>query len=436
MKQTFPHRNRKTTATLRALLTVAALSVLVATAAPPPAAAPQTPAPAPAGTPVPLRIRPDVIIRPDVTVRSIRSLTYYHPVPWGQFTLPPFEAALEDIRRLGGNTVWLILPWHQFQPVALPQPQWDQAALDHLEQAVAAAEKRGMNVIAPLCYLGVGWSPKGIDSRIWTVDSAMYGAFSRYALELIGKLGAHRNLIYLLYTEGCEPVMESLRQFPQAGESFRAWCRALSPDLFLWNARWGTDYTEWRQVQPINYATDRGNWRRVEDHYRWVAAVLRQSHGALARRIRPQIKGKALLGYHDYSLIARDYAKGDTPIPPDQPYDFLSLACYDNPSYKTTAQYEAALRQALARGRQCHPKLPLAVLEAGSSSSDASPQRQADAIRMVAGQARLQGIGLNIWMWKDMNFPSAHRATYGLVDKDGKPKPAYEALKKAWAPAP
>lgn len=367
-------------------------------------------------------------------IRSIRSVTFYDHKPWDKFSLPDFEAALDQMRRLGANTVWLVLPWHHFQPVALPEPQWSQSALDHLEQAVTAAERRGMSVILPLCYLGMGWEPKGIDARIWTVAPTMYGAFSRYVLEMVARLSAHRNLIYLLDTEASTPKMDSLRRYPQAVAAFRAWCRETAPDIQYWNARWGTDYQSWEQVQPIDYPAEHGNARRMTDHWRWGASILRQTHGALAWQIKQKIRGQALIGYHDNELIVLDWAKGDSPMPTDNPYDFLSLAYYPKPLDLSQAQFQTGLRTAIARCRARYPGLPLAMLETGADTHDFGLTRQASVVRNVAVQANFHGLGLNIWMWKDYALAAEPtQASYGLLTAQGQPKPAFEALRQVWA---
>lgn len=362
-------------------------------------------------------------------IESVRSFTYYAPARnWANFDLQAFAESLDGMKGAGANTVWLVLPWFDFQPQALPAPVWDEKALRNLDGAVGLAEKRGMKVILPLCYLGVGWSPKGIDARFWTLDPTYYHAFEKYALELIRRLSAHGNLLLMLYTEGSEPSTADLRGSPLAVQSFRAWCRGCNGDVGYWNKRWGTKYT-WATLQPLGPDVGALAWI---DHWRWVADLLVKTHGELARKIKAQVGQKALLGYHEYSLINLNWAEGESPIPKDNPYDFLSMVHYSGLEQATVEKTRQEMKEKLARFRRLYPKMPLMVGESGADTYHFGFRDQARAAEAVLGFAREEKLGINWWMWRDFTNADLVQCSLGVLEVDGKPKPAHVAIKKIW----
>jgi hypothetical protein len=368
-------------------------------------------------------------------ITSIRGITYYtYGTEWEHFDLPQFELALNDLKQLGVNSVWLILPWKSFQPGALPTPTWNEEALKRLDLAVGMIEQHGMNAILPLCYLGPGWEPQGIDARVWTLDDRMYKAFTEYAFTFIGRLASHKNILYLLYTEGCEPYIDTVRNYPIAVEAFRAWCKSVNPKLEYWNQRWDTKFANWEAVLPIGYTSGDANPARFDDHWRWCASILRERHAPLAREIRKKIKGQALLGYHDYSLIAQDWARGESPITADIPYDFLSIAGYYGLANASFEQYKTSIVEIVARCRTRYPQLPFAMLETGATTYEVGFQGQADAMNYILEMSRKQHFGVNFWMYKDFQCPDLSQAAFGLYTPQGKPKPSLDAVKQAWAP--
>ncbi|AQQ72327.1 hypothetical protein SMSP2_02710 [Limihaloglobus sulfuriphilus] len=369
-------------------------------------------------------------------IESVKSITYYKGEwSWADFDLADFKDTLAQMRQTGANTVWLVLPWIDFQPQALPEPLWNEEAVKNLTAAVTAADDCGMDVILPLCYLGTGWSPEGIDPCIWTVDASMYGAFKSYSRELVGKLirSGNDNMIFLLYGEGCYPYISSLRDYDVTVESFKAWCRKNNSSIDYWNKRWGTEYS-WDNLLPFKGGTsdprDANAWT---DYWRWSSDVVRAAHGGLARELRGVIKGKAIIGYHDDAIISKDWGLGATPIPEDNPYQFLSFAhYYTEQEFGSLDKFISETNTIISTFRQAYPQMPLGIFETGLCVHQSDIDSQAKVVEEMAGIANKKNVGINIWMWQDHETGDDCQRTFGLLYPDGREKPAYTVLKKAW----
>jgi hypothetical protein len=236
-------------------------------------------------------------------------------------------------------------------------------------------------------------------------------------------------MLLLLYTEGSEPAMDALRDSPLAAASFKAWCRARNGDVATWNKRWATQYT-WDNLEP--FAPKGASTDRWTDHWRWVADLLVKTHGELARKIKAQVGDKALLGYHEYSLINADWAKGDSPIPKDNPYDFLSFVHYSNFDQAPLDRTEEEMRGKLERFRTRYPRMPLLLGESGADSYHFGFKDQAAAAQRVLTFARDERIGVNWWMWRDFTGADLSQCSYGVCGIDGTPKPVYGVISKIW----
>ena len=376
-------------------------------------------------------------------IQSVRSFTYYDgsgdaSSKWREFDLGKFSADLDGMKAVGANTVWLVLPWYNFQPVALPQPVWDNKAVQKLNDAVGLAENKGMRVILPLCYLGPSWSPEGIDAHVWVLDKTMYEAFSTYALELIGKLAAHKNIMYFLYTEGSEPTISILRKNKLTIDGFREWARKRNPDIAYWNKRWEANFT-WETMLPLpsdNSFPPGASQKAIEaywtDHWRWCGSLMVERHGELARKIKALVKDNALLGYHEYSLINRDWGKGESPIPKENPYDFLSFVHYTDLKEYPVETTLKDMAEKVARFRKRYPQMPLMLGESGANTYEMGFRDQAKVAKMVLDFAAKEKIGVNWWMWQDFICPDLIQSSFGLLTPAGKQKPVYDVFKKAW----
>jgi hypothetical protein len=373
------------------------------------------------------------------TIESARSITYYKGEwSWADFDLADFKDTLAQMSQTGANTVWLVLPWIDFQPQALPQPQWNESSVENLIAAVTAADDCGMDVILPLCYLGTGWSPAGIDPCVWTVDADMYKAFKSYTCELAGKLlsSGNDNMIFMLYGEGSYPYISSLRDYNAAVESFKKWCRDNDADIEYWNKRWGTEYT-WDNLLPFKGDTgetgDTQDANAWVDYWRWSSDIVSRSHGSLAKELLRIFKGRAIIGYHDDAIIAKDWGGGATPIPEENPYQFLSFAhYYTQAEFGTLDNFISHTNTVISRFRRLYPEMPLGIFETGLCVHQSDIDSQAKVVGGMAAIAQRQKTGINIWMWQDHETGDECQRTFGLLYPDGTKKPAYNALKKAW----
>ena len=369
-------------------------------------------------------------------IQSVKSITYYSGNSnWANFDSVQFETALAGMQSVGANTVWLVLPWIDFQPVALPEPTWNEDAIANLILAIAMAKKRDMNVILPLCYLGIGWSPQGIDPRVWTVDTRMYNAFRTYAKTLVTKIlqSDNDNMIFLLYGEGSYPYTRSLRDYDVTIKSFRKWCHKNNKNIDYWNKRWDTDYT-WDNLLPFTGKVKNDNDKNLwTDYWKWSADIVCETHGELAREIRRIIQNKAIIGYHDDAIISKEWGCGASPIPLNNPYHFLSFAhYYTEREFGSLDNFILQTSTIVSRFKKHYPEMPLGVFETGLCEQEFNRNDQARVVGAMAKIAKQLGIGINLWMWQDHTTGDKCQQTFGLLTLSGEKKPAYFEVSRIW----
>jgi hypothetical protein len=239
-------------------------------------------------------------------------------------------------------------------------------------------------------------------------------------------------VIYLLYTEDCNPYIRHLQQNRVTIEGFRQWCRERNGEIAYWNKRWGTDYT-WDNLMPLG--TKENSKTRQTDYWRWSAAILRERHGHLAQRIKQLVGPHALVGYHDWCIIPFNYADGESPLPEKNPYDFLSISRYYGYDFPGGQKgFEQSIDGAIANSRQKYPALPLAMLECGTASYEVGFGGQAEIVDILLQKATSEKIGINIWMWQDFlgKANTLTECSFGFLTPAGAHKPAYEVLNKRW----
>jgi len=371
-------------------------------------------------------------------IESTRSITYYNgEISWANFDYSRFESTIKEMQDMGANTIWFVLPWIDFHLQALPEPQWNEKAVENLNNAITIVQTQGMRVMLPLCYLGKGWSPKGIDPNVWTADKDMYQAFGLYAKTLITRLlqNGNDNMSFLLYGEGCYPSFHRTREYQITVKSFRKWCRDNNDDINFWNSRWGTCY-KWDNLLPFTgkTASDKENTQNLlADYWRWSSSIICERHGSLAHEIRGIIGNKALIGYHDDAIIAKDWGGGVTPIPKDNPYQFLSFAHYYTlHEYGSLDKFVLQTNDVITKFKKLYPEMPLGIFETGLCEQDFDRNNQANVISEIAHIAERKDVGINIWMWQDHITGDKCQQTFGLITQNGKKKPAYLMLHKIW----
>jgi len=74
--------------------------------------------------------------------------------------------------------------------------------------------------------------------------------------------------------------------------------------------------------------------------------------------------------------------------------------------------------------------MPLVMGEVGAATETCSEDDQARYLTEVAQLAAEKHLGMNIWMWQDFPHTDKEQRSFGLLRKDGSPKPALIALRK------
>lgn len=372
-------------------------------------------------------------------VTTLRSVTYYRfPVGLAKLDLARFRRDAAAAKQLGFNGMWLVVCWRDLCPTALPTVQTDDTAWRKLDRCLDVLSQQGFSVLFPLGYFGRGWAPAGLppDRLVeWMVDPRIWPAYEDYVLRVCRRYAGRRNLLWLFYSESFQGPLGAYRNAPRALASFRAYCQARNADLKYWNQRWGSDYRSFADLGIGDGRCSRGA-TRWEDHFRWVCQVLRDHYGELARRLKAEVGIEGLLGFHDNALITKNWAKGDTPIPADNPYDFLSFT-----GYFAGGEVEARVRnldEIRRRFGNRYPGVPLLLGETGVSTTiPDGEQIQAQYLAAVARFARQKVLGVNVWMWQDLERGSDKERSFGLLRLDGTPKPAVEALRREFSrPSP
>ncbi|MFQ6096742.1 MAG: hypothetical protein ACE5O2_03380 [Armatimonadota bacterium] len=368
-------------------------------------------------------------------VSSLRSVTYY------QFGVELEDADIGLLKRhiarakdVGFNGMWLVVTWKSLSPVALPQPRLNDAAWDRLDAIIVALSKEGFSIIIPLGYFGRGWSPQGIDDQRhaeWILDDSLWNAFEDHVLRFTRRYAHRDNILWMFYTESFQGPIAAYKDLELAEESFRRYCRRTNAEIAHWNQRWGADYASFDDIGMADgrIAKHAARW---EDHWRWVCSVLRARYGALTRKMKTDVAVRGLVGFHDNAMITMDWAKGDTPIPDDNPYDYLSFTAYLGKDQAVEDRLEE-VAQVHSRFRHRYPDVPLMIGETGVPTLVRDEATQAEYLATIARYAKANSLGINIWMWQDFKGSTEEQRSFGLLRLDGTDKPAVEALRKAFA---
>jgi len=380
-----------------------------------------------------LSVAPGLPAAPTLDVKGVsalRSVAYYRfQRPLRSLELEDFRDDLERMRGVGFNTVWIVVPWRELSPVALPEAELAPEVWQKLDAVLERLGAYGFFVVFPLGYFGRGWSPGGLpEARLaeWVIDPAMWGAYEAHVLRLTRRYAACANVLWLFYGESVIQRPSAFEGLAQAEASFRDYCRQANPDIAHWNARWHTVYPA---IDDIGM--EEPGALRWEDHFRWLCDLMRTRFGTLARTLKRDVGIRGLVGFHDDAMITLDWAKGDTPVPADNPYDVLSFVAYldaDTPIGERMAGVQATLD----RFRAQYPKVPMMIGESGVPTLVRDEATQAAYLEAIADFVRAHGLGLNVWMWQDFEGASREQRSFGLLRVDGSAKPAVERLGAAF----
>jgi hypothetical protein len=336
-----------------------------------------------------------------------------------------------------------------------------------------------MYAILPLNYLGGIW-PEGymggdIDlakggtgySGLFLVDNFTWNGFVKYVDYISKSLATYDNVIFLLFSEGAEPVPyyyssvdSRLSKVPQEIiKDLQNWTWFNTPTnadyVSYWNGRWkpSPEFTTPSDVKPIIYCgilkgvpTSTPGYNYCVDYRKWTSSLLRKRFSSLPDLIRRN-HPTAVVGYHDWLLIEEaaliGLTRDDLPIDPNNnPFDFLSFNKYP----ETEDEYNnfAALIDDIIRNFQIYyGKGPELLGETGmcsrgkwSGSEDEVNNKIATFYDNLIPYLKNKKLGFNFWDWLDRWFSlssdwvNACQSSYGLIDLQGNPKPQYNVISR------
>jgi hypothetical protein len=309
----------------------------------------------------------------------IRSVTYVVEEP-----IPNYLAELQDavpaIKKAGFNTVWLVLPWWRIQPRPLADPPvWDEGAVESVRVALDYLARHRMHALIGLDYLGQGWSPQGIDPCGWATNLWMEGAFERYVSGFLRRIEAYNDVAdILIFTETAAPCRNPYENAPR------------------------------------------------------FARQLRLTLGSLPERLPRKLRRLFRIGFHDDALINLNWAKGVSPLPRPQPFDFLSLTAYGF-ERDSAREIDRELTARVRRFRRIAPRTPLVIGELGASRCETHGEAdQARVASALVSYALRHGLGFNVWHWQPVPREDTCRVdtfrALSITDADGRLNEAGRAI--------
>jgi hypothetical protein len=280
-------------------------------------------------------------------VARIRSVTFYEERPFAAYA-DDVVKALPRLKATGFNTVWLVLPWYEFEPKPLAdKPVYDDASFSALRTVLAALRAQRLHALIGLNYLGQGWSPEGIDPCRWIENPQMEGAFEAYVRGFLARIDAYHDVPSILF------------------------------------------FTETAQLCDSNPVA----------HAASLAARLQTTLGSIPARLPRTLRSDFRFGYHDNSLLSLGWSEGVSPIAKPDPFDFLSMSVYGLEGLRSGAIVDD-LDSRVARFRAFDRKAPLLFGEVGASRCSGGLANQVRVERSVLGYAVRRGIGFNVWHWR------------------------------------
>lgn len=128
----------------------------------------------------------------------LKSVTYFGtewPINYWGSEDENLDENLVQIQADGFNSIILVIPWREFQPMDGKQ-EFNQQAFDKLHNVITCAEKHGLWVTLRIGYTWDYYGPSGVPSRFLEVtqkDSAARGMWLRYSKELYQAASSHGN---------------------------------------------------------------------------------------------------------------------------------------------------------------------------------------------------------------------------------------------------
>lgn len=298
------------------------------------------------------------------------------------------NSTISEITKTGFNTVWFVYPWSSFNPKPFSTPPiYNEVQFTNLLNTLELLKKNQMKAIIGLNYLGDDVSNpdgegQGVDQCTWTTDLRTYLAFETYVGEFLRRIENYSDMTYILFfSEGAEPC------------SLNAWDPAQAPQ---------------------------------------IASILRPTLGSLPQRLDPTLRNKFKIGFHDWTLLSRKMALGESPIQMPLSYDFYSFNMYEGEG-KTVEQIGNEFDTKITNIKAMYPFTPIFVGEFGAASCnvktvyysyDSSATEQSRVLDLSLKKVQNLNLGFNIWDWKGQHFesnqtcPENQKGQWGIVYND------------------
>ena len=299
---------------------------------------------------------------PDLTSEfaNLKSITVYKDFPLQTPEEPYIEQMRtylshqsDYIKNIGFNTVWLSLPWNEFNPKPLDDPQYNNIFnFSRLKLLLDKLKENNQKAMLSLNYPTSNWAPQNIDTCSWTTDFASYKAFENYVETMLKALEPYADMVYIiLSSKGAEPCSLDIKKDAEQ-----------------------------------------------------IASILRPTLGSLPQRLDPKLRAKFKIGYHDY-LLSNGDAHGQSPVQMPLSYDFLSFEHQGLEGYDDDINNQI-LNERIKKMEVMYPWTPIILGEFGASSCEklnSSELNQTRFLKTGLSEVLNKKMGFNIWTWSSIN---------------------------------
>jgi len=362
---------------------------------------------------------------------DMRSVCYYnvltdHQTSWTMTAW--FDALKEDLPRMkaaGFNTVWLVVPWADFQPCVNPLTTRQQC-YDLLLAVVDYFRGQGMYLILPHPYLGTGWAPTGYDyAAEWPFAADYVEAFGDFIYSFVDVIKDYDNVLVLFHHEGY--FNDYSVDNPIVKQAMIETYQAINPDIEYWNAEFGFSYSSFDEI-PVPSALSLRGTRLFIQHFRLHIPPL-------IDRLKNELGARCAFGIHDWWYL-QGFIEVDTCIPGNNNYDVFSSTYYPGyggGNWPWINDPALGLEVYMAREPILQLNIPIIFGEAGLFIGDppvctpgVTEEIRASWYSGCAEWFLANGIGYNFWSWEDFVPETYGRG--GFIDEFGEPKLSYYAM--------
>jgi len=362
---------------------------------------------------------------------EMRSVCYYnvatdHQTSWTMTAwFDALKADLPLMKAAGFNTVWLVVPWADFQPSINPVST-NQGSYDLLAAVAAYFKSEGLYLILPHPYLGTGWAPTGYDHHAeWPFGDDYLQAFKDFMYGFVDVIKDYDNILVLLHHEGY--FNNYSVDNPIVKQAMMETYQTINPDIEYWNAEFGFSYSSFDEIPVPGPLALRGT-RLFIQHFRLNIPPL-------IDRLKDELGAKCAFGIHDWWYL-QGFISVDTCIPGNNNYDVYSSTYYPGvgaPNWTYINDPATGLNARMARAPILQLNIPVIFGETGLFIGDppigtpgVTEQIRADWYSGCAAWFLANGIGYDFWGWEDFVPETYGRG--GFIDEFGEPKLSYYAM--------